>query len=180
MGCIVTEAELKGQEVYRNTPGRIVMEQGAGCWVSCDTALSSAHDTARGARDIRPRYGHLRVAIRCDMPSKADKGKGIARAAQRAGARTSHRHDTALGPATRPTLGYDTTRVSATTRRLWGHDMACARAWCAGWASWGLMQPVWFLTWVFDSVVFLSHRLDSVHEHCSLQNFSEKKIFKFN
>ena len=43
------------------------------------------------------------------------------------------------------------------------------RAWCTGWASLGLMQPVWVLTWVFDSVVFLSHRLDSVHEHCSLQ-----------
>ena len=39
-------------------------------------------------------------------------------------------------------------------------------AWCAGWASWGLMQPVWFLTWVFDSGVFLSHRMDSVHEQC--------------
>ena len=41
------------------------------------------------------------------------------------------------------------------------------RAWCTGWASLGLMQPVWVLTWVFDSIVFLSHRLDSVHEHCS-------------
>ena len=41
------------------------------------------------------------------------------------------------------------------------------RAWCAGWANWGLMQPVLFLIWVFNSVVFLSHRLDSVHEHCS-------------
>ena len=40
-------------------------------------------------------------------------------------------------------------------------------AWCAGWASWGLMQPVWFFTWVFNSGVFLSHRMDSVHEHCS-------------
>ena len=41
------------------------------------------------------------------------------------------------------------------------------RAWCTGWASLRLMQPVWVLIWVFDSVVFLSHRLDSVHEHCS-------------
>ena len=33
---------------------------------------------------------------------------------------------------------------------------------------------------VFDSGVFLSHRMDSVHEHCSSRNFSEKKkiIFK--
>ena len=48
-------------------------------------------------------------------------------------------------------------------------------AWCAGWASRGLMQPVWFLTWVFDSGVFLSHRMDSVHEHCSSRIFSKKK-----
>ena len=55
------------------------------------------------------------------------------------------------------------------------------RAWCTGWASLGLMQPVWVLTWVFDSVVSLGHRLDSVHEHCSLQNFfrKKKKDFKF-
>ena len=50
-------------------------------------------------------------------------------------------------------------------------------AWCAGWASRGLMQPVWFLTWVFDSGVFPSHRMDSVHEHCSSRIFSKKKIF---
>ena len=55
------------------------------------------------------------------------------------------------------------------------------RAWCTGWASLGLMQPVWVLTWVFDSVVFLSHRLDSVHEHCLLQKkiFRKKKNLKF-
>ena len=55
-------------------------------------------------------------------------------------------------------------------------------AWCAGWASRGLMQPVLFLTWVFDSGVFLSHRMDSVHEHCSSRIFSKKKkyFFKFN
>ena len=54
------------------------------------------------------------------------------------------------------------------------------RAWCAGWASWGLMQPVWFLTWfIFYSVVFLSHCLDSVHEHFSLQKKIHKKKFKF-
>ena len=62
----------------------------------------------------------------------------------------------------------DTTPVRAAM-----HDLGVA--WCAGWASWGLMQPVWFLTWVFDSGVFLSHRMDSVHEHCPSRNFS--KIF---
>ena len=37
-----------------------------------------------------------------------------------------------------------------------------------------------FLTWAFDSIVFLSCRLDSVHEHCSLQKiFRKKQYFKF-
>ena len=53
-----------------------------------------------------------------------------------------------------------------------GHPRgAWARPVRAGWASWGLVQPAWFLTWFFDSLVFLSHRLDPVHEHCSSQNF---------
>ena len=47
--------------------------------------------------------------------------------AQRTGALASHAHDTAVGPATRPTLGYDTAKVSATIRRWAGHDTACAR-----------------------------------------------------
>ena len=64
--------------------------------------------------------------------------------------------------------------------QAWAQGRWAGRAWCTGWASLGLMQPVWVLTWVFDSVVFLSHRLDSVHEHCSLQkNFSEKKKIKY-
>ena len=62
--------------------------------------------------------------------------------------------------------------------RTWARGLGVpGRAWCTGWASLGLMQPVWVLTWVFDSVVFLSHRLDSVHEHCSVQNFFRKKKF---
>ena len=50
----------------------------------------------------------------------------------------------------------------------------CARP-CTAWAWPGVLAgPVGgscsqfgFLTWAFDSVVFLSRRLDSVHEHCS-------------
>ena len=56
-----------------------------------------------------------------------------------------------------------------TGRTAWACLGVPGCAWCTGWAGLGLMQPVWVLTWVFDSVVFLSHRLDSVHEHCSLQ-----------
>ena len=50
--------------------------------------------------------------------------------------------------------------------------------------AWGPVGPVlvlvhlaFFSTWFFNSVVFLSHRLDPVHEHCSSQNFSN---FFFN
>ena len=65
-------------------------------------------------------------------------------------------------------------------RTAWARGLGVpVRAWCTGWASLGLMQPVWVLTWVFDSVVFLSHRLDSVHEHCSLQKIFRKKKKRF-
>ena len=75
--------------------------------------------------------------------------------------------------ATQPRGCCDTAPVRAVRAAMHGLGVA----WCAGWASWGLMQPVWLLTWVFDSGVFLSHRMDSVHEHCSSRNFSKKKIF---
>ena len=56
--------------------------------------------------------------------------------AQRARARASHGHDTAVGLATRPTLGYDTAKVSATIRRWAGHDTAMrARPVRIGWAK---------------------------------------------
>ena len=41
--------------------------------------------------------------------------------------------------ATRPRGCCDTAPVRAAMHGL-------GVAWCAGWASWGLMQPVWFLT----------------------------------
>ena len=67
-------------------------------------------------------------------------------------------------------------RTSRRARQAWARGArGLGVAWCAGWASRGLMQPVWFLTWVFDSGVFLSHRMDSVHEHCSSRIFSKKK-----
>ena len=74
------------------------------------------------------------------------------------------------GPATPQPEAAIRPGTPATIWRWAGHDTdarAPGRAWCAGWVNWGLMQPVWVLTWAFDSVVFLSRRLDSVHEHCS-------------
>ena len=67
-------------------------------------------------------------------------------------------------------------RRTAWARGVRGPGMP-GHAWCTGWASLGLMPPVWVLTWVFDSVVFMSHGLDSVHEHCSLQKFFQKNFF---
>ena len=135
----------------------------------------AAQDTARGARGTLPRYGPLRAGIRCDARSKARGGAGMVRAArcageraaqragereaQRAGARVAHGHDTATGPTTRPTLGCDTAKVSATTRRWAGHDTAtrarpglglCALAGPTGCA-------LGALSLFLDSLLFLSH-----------------------
>ena len=66
-------------------------------------------------------------------------------------------------------LGHNTARP--------GHDRTKpARTWAclgASSASFGAHAPGLFFDLVFDSVVFLSHRLDPVHEHCSSQNFSK-------
>ena len=81
----------------------------------------------------------------------------MARKAQRAGARASHAHYTAVGPATRPTLGYDMAKVSATIRFWAGHDTAMrARPVRAGWACWlGQLGQVGALyTWFSSDSVF--------------------------
>ena len=49
---------------------------------------------------------------------------------------------------------------------------APGRAWVPAGPVLVLVHLAWFLTWFFDSVVFLSHRLDPVHEHCSSQKIS--------
>ena len=55
--------------------------------------------------------------------------------------------------------------------RAKGHDTATVRtpgrAWVPNFASWVLMHLTQFFDLVFDSVLFLSHRLDPDHEHCS-------------
>ena len=81
---------------------------------------------------------------------------------RRAGRRA--RGSCAAGRAAEALLGAQSSQGTGAMRAAM-HGLGVA--WCAGWASWGLMQPVWFLTWVFDSGVFLSHRMDSVHEQCS-------------
>ena len=98
-------------------------------------------------------------------------GPAAEAAGRASGARSMSGRRAGVRAATRPRGCCDTAPVRTVRAAMHGLGVA----WCAGWASWGLMQPVWFLTWVFDSGVFLSHRMDSVHEHCSSRNFSEKK-----
>ena len=134
---------------------------GAGRWVSGGKALGRV--TRRRAAGGRKREA---------------RGRGTRGARHEQQARGRASGETAEGLLRHGHSCYDTTPVRAVRAAMHGLGVA----WCAGWASWGLMQPVWFLTWVFDSGVFLSHRMDSVHEHCSSRNFSNIffKYFKFN
>ena len=81
----------------------------------------------------------------------------MARKAQRVEACASHAHNTVVGLATRPTLGYDTAKVSTTIRRWAGHDTAMrARPVRASWACWlGQLGQVGALyTWLSSDSVF--------------------------
>ena len=68
-------------------------------------------------------------------------------------------HDTAVAPMTRPGM-----RAPV----------------CPDGPVFVLVHMAWFSTSFFDSVLFLSHRLDPVHEHCSSQNFSKFFYIKLN
>ena len=108
------------------------------------------------ARSTCPRYDCLRAATR------------------RARARGTALYDTAAWPTIQPS---SQTKTRRNTPCWAGHDTATrARLGAPG----ALAVPVWVFyahdsvfDLVFDSVLFLSHRLDPVHEHCSLQNFSK-------
>ena len=77
----------------------------------------------------------------------------------------------AEAPTIRPVPGHDT----AGTRPRYDHPLAAMSVPRCASAHLGvpaglvlvLVHLAWFLTWFFDSVVFLSHRLDPVHEHYS-------------
>ena len=86
-----------------------------------------------------------------------------------------------LRAATRPRGCCDTAPVRAVHAAMHGLGTPGALAGPVG----GSCSQFGFLTWAFDSVVFLSRRLDSVHEHCSYTLFittffPKKKYFKFN
>ena len=132
----------------------------------CDTAGSpatrpaGAHDTAACALKIRP----WRLATHAGQGAR---GAGqSARGTARRGAHGALQHggwgcDTAGG------LGHDTARPAHDTAGR-ARALACQCApGRACWACWVLLHPAWFFELVFDSVIFLSHRLDPDHEHCS-------------
>ena len=78
-----------------------------------------------------------------------------------------------LWPATRPAPWHDTVGDPATIRRPCARLGASAHLGVPVGRVLVLVHLAWFLTWFFDSVVFMSHRLDPVHEHCSSQKFLE-------
>ena len=144
-------------------------QAGAGRWgvsragaLQADGRAGRAAGRAAGARGRGARQG--RAAGARGRGARQGRGAGArgkgARQGRAARARDMSGRRAGALAATQPRGCCDTAPVRAAMHGL-------GVAWCAGWASWGLMQPVWFLTWVFDSGVFLSHRMDSVHEHCS-------------
>ena len=107
------------QALYRDCSH--LKDKGQAAGVSCDTARSSAHDTAR----TRPRYDRLHAAIPCYPQSKAGRGVGMARAAQRTGASSTVSVIQRWGAATRQPEAAILLGSPATIRRWAGHDTAC-------------------------------------------------------
>ena len=97
----------------------------------------------------RPRYGH---ACARTSPRHGTSARGTEPTIRRRGACDTTRH-----PVTRP-------GATATTRP---GMRAPVRACVPSWASWVFCAPGSVFNPVFDSVLFPSHRLDPVHEHCS-------------
>ena len=121
--------------------------QGAGRWAGRRRGAQGAERAARVSAQGRERHGACRGA----------RVLGAGRAGMRRHAALCLRHDQ-LRLATRRWAGHNTT-----THALPGHGL-CAQAWaklvhCAPGSV--LTQ---FLTQFLDSVLFLSHFLDTVHE----------------
>ena len=142
----------------------------AGRWLGVQARRQQA--LGRAARRGRARTGEQGARTRADRRGRqGTDARGRADGRWRAGQASG----TARRGRSARQAGRGRARRAAWARGARGLGVP-GRAWCTGWASLRLMQPVWVLIWVFDSVVFLSHRLDSVHEHCSLQkkNFQKK------
>ena len=152
---------------------------GAGLGAGREGVWQALGVRGRAGRRCRQLGARARGALTCEADGA--RGRQGARAAGAQGGRCAGGRRTgarargayAAGLAAGALLGARSSRGTDAVRAAM-HSLGVA--WCTGWASLGLKQPVWVLTWVFDSVVFLSHRLNSVHEHCSLQKIFPKKI----
>ena len=141
------------------------------CREAChDTAMPArahGHDMALAA--LRPRYGAGRAA--------GPRGELALGAGARTEAHGACGRDAAirpLGPATWPAPYHDTAEDPATILRPCTRLGAPMRTWACLLGQLGAHAPgLFFFDLVFDSVMFLSHRLDPVHKHCSSQKFSK-------
>ena len=75
------------------------------------------------------------------------------------------------GRGPRPRYGHSCLQHDTGARCARGHARLGAPV-CSAGPSWVLCAPDSVLIQIFNSVWFLSHRLDPVNEHCSSQNFS--------
>ena len=129
--------QARRQQAWKQALGRAGTAQACADGCGARGRVRGARTSAQGAA------GEVRGRQGTDERGRA---AGCGRSTRQAGARRARRTVWARGARGLGVLGL---------------------TWSTGWASLGLIQPVWVLTWVFDSVVFLSHRLDSVLEHCS-------------
>ena len=156
--------------------------------MDCIAIQSLGHDTAlgRGAGRAGRAAGRAGRAGRrwgAQLGAQGAAAGGASERVGRAGVRVSGRKARQRADARRRALRqgrsacdmagwhprYDaseaTIRPSASGHaRAWARQCAPGRA---SWASWVLVHPAWFFDLVFDLVMFLSHRLNPVHEHCS-------------
>ena len=107
---------------------------------------------AAGARGRGARQGR----------AAGERGRG-ARQGRAAGARGMSGRRAGTRAATRPRGCYDTASMRAVRAAMHGLGAPGVLAGPVG----GSCSQFGFLTWAFDSVVFLSRRLDLVPEHCS-------------
>ena len=141
-----------------------------GLYCNTATALAIQHGLgAAGAGGVRTRRAGSRRALGARRWADWALGAGARgrRAAIGAGARGARQGRAAAGATgARGAHGSKGGRgVRGVRPGRWARGQ-CAPG-RASWASWVVVHPAWFFDLVFDSVMFLSHRLNPVHEHCS-------------
>ena len=95
--------------------------------------------------------GRQAGALGAQAGARASKRVGARQGARAAGSRAAITQERGV-------------RAGGAGRTAWALG---ARPMHTGWANWVLVHPAWFFDLIFNSVMFLSHRLNPVHEHCS-------------